>query len=460
MQPTKTNIFLYLVAILVNLLSFSIGVSITWITSVIPKVDGSTITDDNPFGRLLTASEISWIAGFLPLGAAIGPLAVGKISDKIGRKKSLLILGCVNILSLVITVFAKQTVLFYISRFLAGVVLGSSYSVIPVFMAEISENHNRGALGCSVGIFVAIGMNFALVAGPYLSISVYSLLCISPLLIFVPGFFILSPETPWYLAARNDEKRLTKSLLKLRNKTVEEIHLEMTSILEVVVENETAAKAGVRDLCTNNTLRKSLLICLVIICLQQCGGIAAVLIYMPKIFEAAKTNLAPEICAIIVGVFQVFGTIVSSVVVDRLGRRILLLVSSVFTCLTLVTLGLYFRLNLSDVVWLSWLPLFSLVVYIFTFNVGLGPVPWVVMSELFPSNFTSIAAALTSSTCFMNTFIVTVTFPYLSTFLGMANCFFLFTVVTICGAIFIYMVLPETKGKSLQEIQKLLGSCG
>ncbi|XP_044253230.1 facilitated trehalose transporter Tret1-like [Tribolium madens] len=453
-KKPQFNFYLYLVAAIANLLGFSTGTAIVWVAPVLPKLLSSKNLQDSPLGRIITHSEGAWIAGLLPLGAIFGPFLAGKIADKIGRKKSLIGLALIKVVSLLITAYATSISLYYVSRFMIGVAIGTIFAVLPMYLAEIAENHNRGTLACSMGVFIAIGFNFTFLLGPYLTVQNFCLVCLTPLVVFVPSFLILCPETPVFLAVKHERGKLVKSLQKIRNDNFEP---ELT-LLEASQQSQQVT-SGIKTLLKTKSLRKGLIISLGLISLQQSAGVSAIMSYLQTIFEATGSKFAPEICAMIIGSFQVVGTLLASTIVDKAGRKILLLCSSAGMSITLLLLALYFYLQgykFAIVAKLSWLPVLSLVVFVLSFSFGLGPVPWAVMAEIFPANVRSLAASLTSITCFINTFVVTVTFPSMALFFGMSNCFLIFAAICMAGTFFIYKVLPETKGRSLQEIQKLL----
>ena len=309
-----------------------------------------------------------------------------------------------------------------------------------------------------MAIFVASGMTVTLIIGPYLSIPIFSLVCATPIFIFVPIFVILGPETPPFLASTNDVKNLAKSLFKLRNNSPEEIHKEMDRILEAAERTSSQNSGRLQDLFQVAYLRRTLLISTTLCLFQQGVGFGCVVSYMQIIFEASKANLASEFCVMIVGTCQLLGTLLSSIIVDRAGRRMLLLGSTFGIFVALSTLGLYFWLknNQFQLDGFSWLPILCLSVFIVSFGLGLGPVAWVVMAEVFPPNVKSYAASIVGCSTFVLSFIVVVAFPHLSLVLGMAKCFVMFSVVSLAGCVFIYWMVPETKGKTLEEIQRSL----
>ncbi|XP_972187.1 facilitated trehalose transporter Tret1 [Tribolium castaneum] len=449
--PT-TSAFLSFSAAIADLAAFSAGVAFGWPSPVLPKLAGH----NNPLGRPITHTQASWIAGLVCLGAILGPLLAGPVADKLGRKKALILAACPMTGSLLLAAYATTLPWFYLSRFAMGVGAGSVFTVLPIYLAEIAQDHNRGTLGCSMGAFVASGLLFAFAVGPFLEVGTFCLVCTLPLLVFLAVFSAFVPESPFFLAAANRSRDLEQSLMKLRNS--ENVGDEVLEITQRVFE-ERKIKTGLLDLFKFRALRRGLVVTLGIVILQQFAGINAVLSYLQTIFEASGSGQSPEMATIIIGVVQMVATVVTSLLADRLGRRVLLLTSAVGSSVALLALGLYFyrKGQHLEVGAISWLPVASLVVYMVAFNVGLGPLPWAVMGELFPSSVKSVAAGFTCFICFVAAFVITLLFPILSNLVGMANSFWFFAGMCLLGAFFIYWMLPETKGKSVQEIQKLLG---
>ena len=155
---------------------------------------------------------------------------------------------------------------------------------------------------------------------------------------------------------------------------------------------------------------------------------------------------------------QFIATFVSVMVVDKLGRRLLLLVSAIVMAISTIAMGVYFYLKDSDVNVsnLGWLPVCSLCVFIVMFSIGFGPVPWLMMGELFSSDIKGVAGSIAGTSNWVLAFIVTKTFVNLRTAMGSGETFWLFSGITLVGVVFVYVFVPETKGKSLNEIQDIL----
>lgn len=212
------------------------------------------------------------------------------------------------------------------------------------------------------------------------------------------------------------------------------------------------------DLFTVRSNLMALIISFSLMLFQQFSGINAVIFYAQSIFEAAGSTLEPALCTIIVGVVQVVMTVASALLIEKAGRRLLLLQSSVVMGLCLVMLGVYFMLKEggSDVTNISFLPLASVVLFIVSFSLGLGPLPWLLMGELFAAEVKGIASAMAVMFNWTLVFIITKTFSMMCAAWGSGPTFYFFAGFMVIGTIFIFIKVPETKGKTNAQIQAAL----
>ncbi|KAH0540961.1 hypothetical protein KQX54_020680 [Cotesia glomerata] len=205
---------------------------------------------------------------------------------------------------------------------------------------------------------------------------------------------------------------------------------------------------------------KGLLIAFGLMFFQQLSGVNAIIFYSGSIFETAGSTLDSSVATIIVGTMQVVAVFVSTLIVDRLGRRMLLLISSVAMCFTTLVLGVYFNMkihNTSGVDSIGWLPLVSICLFIILFSLGFGPIPWMMMGEIFDNQVKSVAG---SSACLFNwlmAFVVTKFFSDIQDALGTDMTFWIFSIICAIGVAFVFFIVPETKGKTLEQIQIELG---
>lgn len=440
--------------VLANVLSLVCGIASTWSSPVLVKLKDENYLDENPFGELLTSEAESWIGSLMSLGAVLGPIPWALISDKIGRKPTLLILSVPLFASFMILAFAKVIVLYYIARFIAGLAMGGSFTIIPMYAAEIAEVSNRGLLTSFFNGFLVLGMFVAYAIGPYVHLVTFNLICASSALIFFISFFIFCPESPTYLVAVNRPEDAKKALERVRIRgTVKEIENEMQDIKQ---EAENNALGSFKDFLHNRGLLKALIMTVVLVGFQPLTGCDVVQFYTQSIFEETGTDIPSDIAAIIVGGVQMVSGLTAPFFADRAGRKPMLLLSSLVMVLSEVPLGIYFYLNHidHDTTSIYWLPILCLILYVVAFNFGFGPLAWTVMGEVFPSHVKTLACGITASFVWLCSFATTRFFFSIADAITTGGAFWLFAGFAFFAGVFVLVVVPETKGKTFLEIQK------
>ncbi|KAJ8931871.1 hypothetical protein NQ314_015137 [Rhamnusium bicolor] len=423
-----------------NLASFVCGTTFGWTSPEIPKLKGIL---DNPLGAPISKAEEGWIGSFLPLGAALGPFAAGIAADKIGRKKTLLVSAVPFIVAFILNLVATNVNYFFMSRFLCGLGVGSVFTVLPMYIGEISDDEVRGSLGSFMQLFIVIGLLFSYGLGPYLSIHWFNIILLIPPIAFLVIFLFFIPESPYYLVQVGDRDGAEDALIKLRAK----------------IDEAQQNKSSFFDIFKSRGLTMALFLSVSLVALQQFSGINIILFYAQDIFTDAGVSLAPEICTIIIGVVQIAASGATPALVEKRGKRFLLLLSAIGMGISQGVLAYFFFLKddqKSDVSAIGWLPIASLIVYIVTYCLGFGPLPWAVMGELFPGNIKSVASTVTASGCWVLGFLLTKYFGMVADLIGKSGSFGIFSVCCLGAAIFTYKLVPETSGKSLQEIQDIL----
>lgn len=223
---------------------------------------------------------------------------------------------------------------------------------------------------------------------------------------------------------------------------------------------ETSSKSdSFMDLFRVRANRNGFFICLALMFFQQFSGINAVIFFAQSIFNAAGSTMDPAISVIVIGVVQVLSTVLAAVLVERAGRKILLLQSSIIMSLCLISLGTFFHLQKTghDVSNIGFIPLVSLVLFIVSFSLGYGPIPWMMMGELLNADVKSIATSITVLYNWISVFIVTQSFPAMIGAFGNDVTFWSFAVIMMIGTVFGMKYLFETKGKSNAQIMMILG---
>ncbi|XP_044267192.1 facilitated trehalose transporter Tret1-like isoform X2 [Tribolium madens] len=388
----------------------------------------------------------------------VGPFPFGFIAERYGRKISLLLIAIPHIISYITLAVSKTVYLYYFARVLGGIAVGGGYTVLPMYVAEIAEDSNRGTLSVTLNIFWTFGNLIPYVLGPYISIFWFNIILACVPASFFILFFLIAPESPYFLIGKNKMIQAEKSLLKLRSNNKKVVENEIQYIKSELAKNE--SQGTFINFFKTRIYMKGLIISVVLIIAQQLSGISAILYYTQEIFTAAGANgLKPEVSSIIIGVVIFFSSFGTPFVADSLGRRLLLLISLLGISLSLLALGIYFYLKNStnlDTSAISWLPIACLVVFIVTFNIGIGPLPWTVSSELFPTSVKPYAASLVSFACWTTSFFVTKFFTDMKKSLGEGETFWFFGGCCLVAWLFTFIFVPETKGKSFQEIQEIL----
>lgn len=446
--PTRQEgrkLWQYLASISASLMAVGVGTALAWTSPVLPQL----YKEDS--WLYITQEEGSWVGSLLALGAMVGALASGPMADKLGRKKSLLLLTAPFLLSWVIIIFSPKLWLIYVARFIVGSGVGAACVLVPTYISEIAEISARGTLGAMFQLFLTVGILLAFILGAVLSYTGFAIICALVEVGFLAAF-IWMPESPVWLVNERRKTEATSALTVLRGDLYDPS--EELAQMQREVEQTAAKKSSVFDLVRTRASKMALLASFGGMFFQQMSGINAVIFYTTTIFQASGSAMPAEIASIVVATVQTIMSGVAALIVDRAGRKPLLMFSSSVMTVSLVALGYYFNLktNGSDVSNLGWLPLTSLTLFIISFSVGLGPIPWMLMGELFPSETKAVASGLAVMLNWFLVFLVTKTFPAMQEGLGPDVTFWFFAVIMVAATAFTHFFIPETKGKSFQEI--------
>ncbi|CAH1106550.1 unnamed protein product [Psylliodes chrysocephalus] len=412
----------------------------------------SNDTNINPLGRPITPFEESLIASISTLGSVIGTVLAGIIAEKLGRKKTLIIFSTPFFFCYLIIANASEVFIFYITRLILGLASGCVLGLLPSYVGEISENSNRGSLGSVFGIMNSLGHFLAFAVGPLVSIKTFAYILMIPVTLFFVTFIPFVPESPYHFLSKDNTKAAGKSLKKIRCDGNFEKEL---LCLQDIVKDAKDNKVTLRDLFSSAATKKGLLVCCGLFFFQQSLGIGVVLTYLQPILEASGNAVPSNVASLLIGIVQVISCTAATFVVDSLGRKILLHISSAGCSISLFALGSYFILNENNYNLESvfWLPLASLISYYIFFNFGYATIPWSLCGELFAINVKSLCASFASCLCLIFSFLVTLCFPPLRDAFGMGGVFCVFSALGVLASIFVILFVPETKGKSFLEIQ-------
>lgn len=421
----------------------------------------------------MTSGQQELITAAVLIGAVLGAFSAGRITDIIGRKKVILVTSLIFAAGSILTGAAPNITFLIVSRIILGIAIGISSFTVPLYISEISPTKIRGALVSSFQLMITIGilvsyfsdLAFADESNPYSWRWMFYVGVFPAAILFIGMFFL--PETPRFLIGKGKEEEGRKVLKKIE----EEANVE-TAFNDIKREIEKDRESvGYAELF-KKTWRIPLLIAVGIMFVQQFVGINTVIYYAPTIFiisgfSGAKAAIAATVS---VGVVNVLSTVVSMSVIDKLGRRKLYFIGLIGMAIALSALGTFFLLKDSLGASLKWVTVGTVLVYIFFFAISLGPLGWLIISEIFPTRVRGVGMSIGALSNWFFNAIVAYTFlklAWLFTAPGMeivngdaapdpnpAGSFFVYAGIALLGILWGLRYIPETKGVSLEKIEE------
>lgn len=409
----------------------------------------------------LSPAQVGWAASSALVGCILGALVSSLLSQNLGRKKSLIIAALLFLVSALGTAVPDSFTEFILYRIVGGIGVGLASMLSPMYIAEISPAGKRGQMVSFNQLAIVFGMLVVYFVNYYISIQgdtvwnvntgwrwMFGSEAIPALLFLIFLFFV--PESPRWLVMKNKEAEALNTLQKINGQA------EANSILAEIRESLKQKKGTYRDLGTSG-LSLVLVIGILLSVFQQVTGINVFLYYAPEIFKSFGSGAESAMLqTIIVGLVNMLFTVIAIYTVDRIGRKPLLLIGGIGMGISIITIGMsaYFE-SLG-----GWL-LIPMLGYIASFALSWGPVVWVMLSEIFPNNVRSIALSIAVAAQWISNFIVSQTFPMMNgnpyladTFHG-AFPFLLYGLMCVVSVIFVKKFVPETKGKTLEELEKI-----
>jgi MFS transporter, SP family, arabinose:H+ symporter len=383
------------------------------------------------------------------VGCMAGAAIAGTVSDRLGRRRFMFFSAVLFFISALGCAIPQNLVQFLFFRFIGGLAIGSASIVSPLYISEVAPPKIRGALvsinqlAIVTGILMSYFVSWILVgAGASNWRWMFATGAIPAVIFFL--FVLGVPESPRWLVKQGREDEASSILVRLNGPEI--AAAEIRSIKETL----TLEGGSLRELLQPG-FRTALFIGVFLAVFQQITGINAVIYYAPRFFEAAGLARSSAIFqSAIIGVVNVVFTLVAIALVDRLGRKPMLIAGSAGMGASFVLLGAAFKFQLFS----GGLVLLFTLLYIAFFAMTLGPIVWVVIAEIFPTRIRGRAMAIATVALWLADFAVSLTFPVIADRLHESFAFWLYAGMCLINMIFIWAVLPETKGKSLEEIER------
>ena len=416
--------------------------------------------------HLHSASAIGWANSCALVGCFAGSLVAGALGDRFGRKPVLLVSAILFAVSSVLTGWASSFVGFIVWRIAGGVAIGLSSNISPLYIAEVSPAAHRGRLvslnqfAVVIGILVAQIVNWQ-IAAPVPENASTEVLMASwnvqfgwrwmftavavPAIIFLAASFGI-PESPRWLLIRGRTEQALKVLRRITDS--EEYATTETAAITKALRDEDGQEASWRGLLQPG-VRMVLLVGIVLAVLQQWSGINILFNYAEEVYRAAGLGANQILFDIVItGTINLLFTLVAMAVVDRLGRRPLMLIGCIGIGVSHLLAGLAYRVGQHGASVLV-LTLCAIACYAMT----LAPLTWVLIAEIFPNRLRSLGVSAAVSALWISSFALTYSFPFINRAIGSAGGFFLYGAICLAGAVFVFFFVPETKGRTLEEIE-------
>lgn len=459
-MKTHANLYLFLIALISAMGGFLFGYDWVVIGGAKPFYEQFFQIADNPVMQ-------GWAMSSALIGCLVGALSAGKLSDRLGRKPILVLAAGLFICTAIGTGAANSFTLFNVFRLIGGFAIGIASSLSPMYIAEIAPAHLRGRFVSINQLTIVLGILASQIANWQIAEPVaigatadmireswngqmgwrwmFWAMTVPAALFFVFSFVL--PESPRWLATSGRREAALKVFTRMGGGDY--AHRELATIEAAAVGQ--SQEGGFKQLF-RPAMYKVLTIGIVMAVLQQWCGINVIFNYAQEIFMAAGYGVSDVLMNIVVtGITNVIFTILAMFVVDRWGRKALTLIGSFGLAIIYAFMGAAYYFNITGMVLLI-----IVVMAIACYAMTLATAMWVIISEIFPNRVRGVAMSVCTFSMWAACFVLTYSFPMLNSSLGAAGTFWLYGVICLAGGVFVVFYLPETKGKSLEELEKEL----
>jgi SP family galactose:H+ symporter-like MFS transporter len=442
MENEQRNMFVIIVAAITAIGGMLFGYD----TGVI---SGAILFIRSAFSLTSTSQEI--VVSAVLIGAVIGASISGTLADKYGRRIMIIIAAIIFGAGAIFTALTPNVYALIAGRIGVGIAIGMASFIAPMYIAEVAPVNIRGALvslnqlAITIGIVISYLVDFAF--APSGGWRWMLGLAVIPSIVLGIGMFFMPSSPRWLLSKGITEK--AHSILE-RIRMTKNVDGEIKEIKDSLALEKECKWADLLD----PTVRPALIVGIGLAAFQQLTGINTVIYYAPTILLfAGLPSAAVSILATAgIGVINVIMTVVAIYLIDRIGRRPLLLIGLVGMVFSLLILGIAFALpGLSSS--LGLVSIISLMIYVGSFAIGLGPVFWLMISEIYPLRIRGRAMSAATVVNWGTNLLIAITFLSLVQIIGTSGTFWLYGIIGIGTWIFVYRLVPETKGRSLEEIE-------
>lgn len=408
----------------------------------------------------ISVQQKAWIASVTNLGAIFGFPMTCFLMDRIGRKKTMIVYAIPYNISWIMIIFGKSFEVLCLARFIAGFG-NAAVATVTVYLSEITEKDIRGTVTILSLVTYDLGVFSVNLMGAYLSYHHMNLVLIIPSIVYFMCLQFL-PESPYFLSMRNQKEETITNLLKFRGKrNIKSISDEIKEVENSTSQLKKYSNFNLKELFSVRSNRRAFVIVLIANVTLMLSGNFPIIVYTQQIFEYSGFSLEPAYSAASVGAMKLVSGLVLARLVDKGGRKLFFLSSGILCGISSITIGLFFFLKFQtevNVSGVNWVPLVGLLTFEIGSPLGISKIPYLLMGEVFPMSVKKTAVSGIELLNDTLTFTMKFLFPILNAAAGIYTSFWLFATCCLTGTLVFFCIAPETKGKSLAEIEAILKS--
>jgi sugar porter (SP) family MFS transporter len=435
------SLYLYFICLIATMGGLMFGFDIAIISGAVPFIQPY-------FGW--NELQLGWGVSSLLVGAIVGAFGSGVLSDIFGRKKVLIFVALFFAVSCTFTALASSSFIFISARLFGGLAVGAASVLSPMYVAEVAPPKNRGMLVAIYQLAIVLGIlcSYTINYGLHNIENNWRWMFatgIVPSVLFFAGLFFI-PESPRWLFKAGRKEESLKVLTRIGGESLAKV--EIVEIADSLKGSSSSVSLGE---LFKPSVRKVMIVGFLLAVFVQISGINTIVDYAPKILLAAGVEINNALLQTsLVGLINFIFTFVAILFIDKTGRRSLYLIGSTGMVITLIMLAISFYLKMEGI-----FTLICILLFIAFFASCIGPVFWTLVSEIFPNRIRGKALAFASFTQWIFNFLVVLLFPHFLASVGGAKTFLFLALMSLFQLLFTYFYVPETKGKSLEEIEQL-----
>ncbi|KAJ2951601.1 hypothetical protein O0L34_g13757 [Tuta absoluta] len=440
----------WFISVLANSTLITCGLQMGW-TSPMTKV---LLSDKSPTGYPLSHADMSWIASIMCLAAFVGVHIYSYIAERFGRRTAVILIAVPQALCWILKFSSANVATIMVARIFSGLASGGCFNIIPIYVKEISQDNIRGLTGSLMLLFQNIGYLSMYILGAYLDY-----FTVLDIVMWLPFATILlmwkAPESPSYLVkvGKNEEAKTTICWLRGLNENHKEVENELVNLSNEKSASEAMPNVSYFSLFKEKSLRSLILLMLSIMTVAACNGCFVILTYASSILAMSGMTINAELLSMSFPTVMIVCGFISMFCVERFGRKMLVAITNILLSSSMFGLGVVIHMQSQGSSVPGWLPAMFMMTAVAGYAGGAGPVPYVMMSEMF--NFqirAKVLSMIVSYSWFIN-FIQLLGYAPIAASLGVHTAFYGFGALNFLAFLIAVLFLPETKGKSPEQIE-------